>query len=93
MKVIQNQLKKYLTKYNLSIIISHYCPETQINPLHKTLNSIVKQIKNNNIEAKMKLVKSEINIYNSQAKAYSSELQLAYQSLERINKLFVTWMN
>ena len=37
-------------KYNLSTIISHYCPETQINPLHKTLNSIVKQIKNDNIE-------------------------------------------
>ena len=42
----------------------------------------------NNIEAKMKLVKSEINIFSSQAKAYLSELQLANQSLERINKLF-----
>ena len=37
-------------KYNLSIIISHYHLETQTNPLHKTLDSIMEQIANDNME-------------------------------------------
>lgn len=42
----------------------------------------------NNIEANIKLVKSEINSFNYIAKSYSSELELANISLVRIEKLF-----
>tara|TARA_B110000263_G_C15277212_1_gene496448 strand:+ start:435 stop:1277 length:843 start_codon:yes stop_codon:yes gene_type:complete len=37
-------------KYNLSIIISHYCPNKSKNPLFKTIDSIKNQVSNNNIE-------------------------------------------
>ena len=42
----------------------------------------------NNINANIKLVKSEINSYNFIAQSYSSELELADKNLTRIKKLF-----
>ena len=42
----------------------------------------------NNINANIKLVKSEINSYNFIAQSYSSELELADKNLARIKKLF-----
>jgi membrane fusion protein (multidrug efflux system) len=42
----------------------------------------------NNINANLKLVKSEISSFNFMAQSYSSELELANKNLTRMNKLF-----
>ena len=61
-------------QYNLSIIISHYHIDNQINPLYKTLDSITKQINTEHVEI---IVADDGSKYsNDIVKNYSNKIEI-----------------
>ena len=70
-------------KYDLSIIISHYCSDENKNPLSKTLESISQQSSNPNIEWEIDYNDFIFKYKTNQKLSKGQELFINYGNPER----------